>query len=108
WFFQRFKQHVGGAFGHAVGIFNNHHAITTYGWRELRACHESAHFIDGNNDPLGAEYPKIWVGSCRDLASRGFVALRIARTEQCRRESVGKIGTTGAWRSGDEPRMCHR
>ena len=107
-FFERLEEDVGCAFAHAVGVFDDHHAVVAGGWRELGARDEAAHFFDRDDHALGAEDGEVGVRARFDLPPRREVAFGVARTEQGGRECECEVGPPGAGRPGDEPRMRHR
>ena len=96
---ERLEQHVRGALGHAVGVFDDDDAVAADRRRELRGGDELAHLVDRDDDAVGAEHGEVGVGARVDLASHGLVAARRpARAAPSRRRRRGWSGRSRAGR----------
>ena len=103
---ERLEQHVRGALGHAVGILDDHHPVAGGGRRELRARHQLAHLVDGDDHPVGAEQAEVRMGARLD--EQLGVSVVLTGAEQRRGEGLGEVRPPGAGRTGDQPGVGHR
>ncbi len=100
-FFEGLEEHVRGALGHPVGVFDHHHPVAADARRVLARGDQLAHLLDRDQHALGAQHPQIRMRASRDLP---FGRVFVARPgQQCGRERVRQRGASGPGRPGDQP-----
>ena len=101
------EQHVGGAFQHAIDIFDNDDAPRRSAWHLLGRSDDVSHLVDADGHFVGGQHGHVGVSAGKHLL-RGFgrlVAKTMIRALQRRRERARHIGTARSGRSTDQPRL---
>ena len=104
---ERLEQHVRGALGHTVRVFDHDHAVAGHRRGELRGRHQFAHLVDRDDHTLRREDGQIGVCASRHLGAVGADPAPAVAAEQRRGERVGEVRTARTRRAGDEPGVRH-
>ncbi len=99
------EQHVGGAFQHAIDIFDNDDAPRRSAWHLLGRSDDVSHLVDADGHFVGGQHGHVGVSAGKHLL-RGFgrlVAKTMIGALQRRRERARHIGTTRSRRTANQP-----
>ena len=101
------QQHIGGALQHAVHILDNDDAPWCRGRHLLGGGDDLAHLVDADGHFVGGQHRDIRVGAGEHLLgdARGLIVHAVVGAFQRRRECSGHIGTAGAGRPANQPRL---
>ena len=102
-----FQEHVGGALKHAIHVFDDDDAPRCRGRHLLGGGDDLAHLVDADGHFVGGQHCDIRMRAGKHLLgdARGLSAHAVIRAFQRRRECSGHIGTAGAGRPANQPRL---
>ena len=99
------EQHVGGAFQHAIDIFDNDDAPRRSAWHLLGRSDDVSHLVDADGHFVGGQHGHVGVSAGKHLL-RGFgrlVAKTMIGALQRRRKRARHIGTARSGRAANQP-----
>ena len=99
------EQHVGGAFQHAIDIFDNDDAPRRSAWHLLGRSDDVSHLVDADGHFVGGQHGHVGVSAGKHLL-RGFgrlVAKTMIGALQRRSKRARHIGTTRSRRTANQP-----
>ena len=99
------EQHVGGAFQHAIDIFDNDDAPRRSAWHLLGRSDDVSHLVDADGHFVGGQHGHVGVSAGKHLL-HGFgrlVAKTMIGALQRRRERARHIGTARSRRTANQP-----
>lgn len=99
---ERLQQHVRGALGHSIRVFNDYDAVATLSRRKVRRRHNAAHIVDADLHLLRGQHRSIGVGAGHHLGEHVLAFFGGARNER-RSESQRQVRPARPWRARDEP-----
>ena len=104
-FLNLLEQHVGGAFQHAIDIFDNDDAPRRSAWHLLGRSDDVSHLVDADGHFVGGQHGHVGVSAGKHLL-RGFgrlVAKTMIGALQRRSKRARHIGTTRSRRAANQP-----
>ena len=99
------EQHVGGAFQHAIDIFDNDDAPRRSAWHLLGRSDDVSHLVDADGHFVGGKHGHVGVSAGKHLL-RGFgrlVAKTMIGALQRRSKRARHIGTARSRRTANQP-----
>src|SRR5690606_19559213 len=106
-FFDCFEQGVGGGFGGAVGVFEQHDPEAAPRGAGGGAHHEFPGLLHAEAEPAGAHVEDVGVGSGKHLVAGGAFAAAAVGALEGGGECAGCLGSPCPGRAGEQPRVGH-